>query len=79
MGTADIKKRTNVSISGALLDKAHEMGLNISSITESALEQAVRRETARRWQEENAAAISERSDWIERIGLPLADIQVLRT
>jgi antitoxin CcdA len=79
MGTPDVKKRTNISVSGALLDEAREMGLNVSGIAESALEQAVRKERARRWQMENAAAISERKDWIERNGMPLADVQVMRT
>lgn len=30
------------------------------------------------WAEENAAAIEERREWIEKNELPLADIQVLR-
>lgn len=78
MNIAHQKKRTNVSLSGPLLDEARELGLSISKIAEGALEQAVRRERARRWQEENAAAIAERQDWIDRNGLPLADVQVLR-
>ncbi|HVH02567.1 MAG TPA: type II toxin-antitoxin system CcdA family antitoxin, partial [Amaricoccus sp.] len=31
---------------------------------------------ARRWETENAEAIAERTAWIERQGLPLADLQV---
>ena len=75
---ANNEKRTNISIIGALLDEAHEMGLNISRIAGTDLEQAVHRERARRWHEENAAAISERKDWVERNGTPLAGIQVMR-
>ncbi|TFL19779.1 type II toxin-antitoxin system CcdA family antitoxin [Jannaschia formosa] len=72
------KKRANVSVSGDLLDEARALGLNISSVTERALDVAVRQERARRWREENAAALAERRDWIERNGMPLADLQVMR-
>lgn len=72
-------KRTNVSVAGDLLDEARVLGLNVSGIAEAALDAAVREKRMRRWKEENAAAIARRRDWIERNGLPLADIQLMHT
>lgn len=70
------KSRTNITIDPGLLEDARAYGLNVSSIAEQALAAAVRAETARRWEMENAEAIAERTAWIERLGPPLADLQV---
>ena len=56
-----------------------EYGLNVSAISDAALEDAVRAARARAWSRENAEAIAERKAWIEANGTPLADIQVLKT
>lgn len=70
------KSRTNITIDRGLLEDARAYGLNVSRISERALAAAVRAETARRWEAENAGAIAERAAWIERHGPPLADLQV---
>lgn len=70
------KSRTNISVDRRVLDDARAYGLNVSLISEQALAAAVRAEAARRWEAENAAAIAERAGWIERNGLPLADLQI---
>ncbi|MBP7002533.1 type II toxin-antitoxin system CcdA family antitoxin [Amaricoccus sp.] len=70
------KSRTNITVDQEILDSARAYDLNVSLISEQALAAAVRTETARRWETENAAAIAERADWIERHGLPLADLQI---
>ncbi|HVH03095.1 MAG TPA: type II toxin-antitoxin system CcdA family antitoxin [Amaricoccus sp.] len=70
------KSRTNVTVARAILEDARALGLNVSLVAEQALAVAVRAERARRWERENAAAIAERAAWIERHGLPLADLQV---
>ena len=70
------KSRTNITVDHGILEDARTYGLNVSLISEQALAAAVRAETARRWERDNAAAISERTAWIERHGLPLADVQV---
>jgi antitoxin CcdA len=70
------KSRTNITVDREILEAARTYGLNVSLISEQALAAAVRAETARRWEMENAEAIAERTAWIERHGLPLADIQV---
>jgi antitoxin CcdA len=70
------KSRTNITVDHGILEDARAYGLNVSLISEQALTAAVRAETARRWEMENAEAIAERTAWIERHGLPLADFQV---
>ncbi len=70
------KARTNITVDHAVLKDARAYGLNVSLISERALAAAVRAEGARRWEMENAEAIAERAAWIERHGLPLADVQV---
>lgn len=70
------KSRTNITVDHRILEDARTYGLNVSQISEQALAAAVRAETARRWEIENAEAITERTAWIERHGLPLADLQV---
>ena len=69
------RKRTNVSLDARLLDEARRLELNVSAVTEAALEKAVREAQARGWAEENARALAERADWIERNGMPLAKWQ----
>jgi antitoxin CcdA len=70
------KARTNVTLDAVLLREARDLELNVSSIAEAALAQAVREALARRWRTENADALSQRATWIEENGLPLADLQV---
>jgi antitoxin CcdA len=72
------KRRTNVSIEGALLDEARELGLNVSAVAEAALGAAVREARARAWAAEAAPAIARRAAWVEAHGLPLARWQLWR-
>jgi len=74
----DNKQRTNVTLNAANLAYARELGLNISAISDAALDKAVSQARAAAWAEENAAAISERRDWIAANGTPLADLQLLK-
>lgn len=73
------KRRTNVTLDADNLAAAREFGLNVSAISDVALDGAVRAARARAWAKENAGAIAERRTWIETNGTPLADIQVLKT
>ncbi len=78
MPPAARKTRTNVTLSEDLLAGARELHLNVSSIAERALEAAVRDARTARWQEDNREALAQRAVWIEKNGLPLADVQVWR-
>ncbi len=79
MQTTTDKRRTNVTLTAANLAAAREMGLNVSAISDAALAEAVRLARAEAWCTENAAAIASRRAWIEANGMPLADLQILKT
>lgn len=65
------KRATNLTIDPALLDEARRLNINLSATFEASLRDAVRREKAARWLEENRAAIQSSNEWVERHGLPL--------
>ena len=72
------KQRTNVSLDAANLAAARALGLNISAISNAALDTAVREAKAAEWARENADALAERRAWIDANGPALADLQVLK-
>jgi antitoxin CcdA len=51
------KKATNLSLSVATLDKARELGMNLSKTVDELLEKEVRRVYRAQWAERNKAAI----------------------
>ena len=63
------KKAVNLSINSDLLRQARELGVNLSKTLESELEQLIRAERARRWQEENREAIEAHNRFVEKYGL----------
>jgi post-segregation antitoxin (ccd killing protein)/DNA-binding transcriptional regulator YdaS (Cro superfamily) len=52
--------------------EARELGLDPEAIAAKAVQDAIRAEKARRWQEENSEAIEAWNAWTEANGLPLA-------
>jgi len=52
------KKATNVTINADLLQQAKSLKLNLSALSERAIEEAVRAEKKRQWQDDNAEAIA---------------------
>jgi antitoxin CcdA len=66
------KRATNVSLSETLVSEARELGINVSRACEDGLENEVRRERTKRWQEENAAGFEAWNAYVERNGVPLA-------
>jgi antitoxin CcdA len=65
-------KPTNVSLDAALVEEAKELGVNISLASARGLEEAVKEARAKRWLEENMAALESSNAWVEANGLPLA-------
>ena len=63
------KKAVNLSINGDLLRQAREMKINLSRTLEEGLEQLVREERTRRWQEENREAIEAHNRYVEQDGV----------
>jgi antitoxin CcdA len=52
--------------------EARDLGINVSRACEDGLAPEVRRERAKRWQEENAAGFDAWNTSVERNGIPLA-------
>lgn len=70
------RRPVNVTLDTGVVAAAREAGLNLSRVTEAALEAAIRRERERRWSEENRDAIEAFGEWYEREGDPLADLRL---
>jgi antitoxin CcdA len=64
-------RATNVSLDAALVEEAKELGVNISLASARGLEQAVKKARAKRWLEENKAALDAYNDYVAKHGLPL--------
>jgi antitoxin CcdA len=54
------------------VSEARALGLDPDAIAAKAVQDAIRAEKARRWQEENREAIEAQNAWIEKHGVPLA-------
>ncbi|MEQ6250687.1 type II toxin-antitoxin system CcdA family antitoxin [Sulfitobacter sp. HNIBRBA3233] len=66
------KKATNVSLDPALVERARELGVNVSAASEAGLRDAVRKA----WAEQNAASMQAWGDWLEENGDPLAQYRL---
>jgi antitoxin CcdA len=66
------KRPTNVSLSESLVAEARKLGINVSRACEDGLENEVRRERTKRWQEENTVGFEAWNAYVERNGVPLA-------
>ena len=64
-----MKRAANLSVDAELLDEAKALKINLSQTLEQALQARVREERARRWREENRAALQSYADYIERHGV----------
>ncbi len=73
MGTA-AKRKTSLTLDGAMLDDARTLGINVSAVAEAALASAVAEARQAQWLAENAAAFEAQSEWHETNGHPLAAI-----
>ncbi len=70
------RRPTNVSLDGAHLAEARELGINISQACERGLVATLAEERARRWKEENQEAMESFNRYIEANGLPLEDYRL---
>lgn len=73
MGPA-IRRKTSLTLDAQALDRARELGINVSAVAEAALVRAVDEARRAQWLEDNAEAFAAQSDWHRRHGHPLADI-----
>ena len=65
------KKATNLSLNSKVLDKARELGMNVSQTVDALLAAEVRRCYWQKWNEENKDAVAEYNARIASEGLPL--------
>ncbi|MFQ6017780.1 MAG: type II toxin-antitoxin system CcdA family antitoxin [Kiloniellaceae bacterium] len=63
------KRPTNVSLNEDLVRAAKSYGINVSSVAEAALAQAVRERTRQAWIEENSEAIEQYNDRVKSRGV----------
>ncbi|MFX0547388.1 type II toxin-antitoxin system CcdA family antitoxin [Roseovarius sp. S1116L3] len=68
------KRKTSLTLDAETLDRAKELGINVSAVAEAALLKAIAETRRKKWLAENANAFAAQSDWHERHGHPLADI-----
>ena len=66
------KKATNLSLNSKVLEKARELGMNVSQTVDALLAAEVRRCYWQKWNEENKDGVAEYNARIASEGLPLA-------
>lgn len=66
------RKAENLSLDGALVEQAKELKINISRAAEESISHAIKAERERLWRLENAEAIRQSNEYVEKHGLPLA-------
>ena len=65
------KKATHLSLNSKVLEKARELGMNVSQTVDALLAAEVRRCYWQKWNEENKDAVAEYNARIASEGLPL--------
>ena len=63
------KKATSLTINSDLLQQAKDLGINISNCLEQTLEEKVKEQKTKNWQDENKVAIEHYNKRIEEHGL----------
>ncbi len=76
MANTAIRKATNVSLDPELVIQAKELSVNVSRACEAGLAKEIKRVREERWLVENRAAIEAYNEWIDKNGLPLADLRM---
>jgi antitoxin CcdA len=63
---------TNVTLPPEVLERAKELGINLSRARERGVREEIRETEARRWADDNAELAAAYTAMVERDGLPLA-------
>ena len=67
-----LRKPANLSLDSELVSSARDLKINISRAAEDGIAAAVKAERERLWRLENAEAIRQENEYVEKHGLPLA-------
>lgn len=66
------RKPTAFALDSSLVSEANRLGIDLSEACEQGLSDAIARETAPRWETDNAGALAASNAHVEQHGLPLA-------
>jgi antitoxin CcdA len=66
------RKSTNVTLPLEVLNRAKELGINLSRASERGVREEIRETEARRWADDNTELVAAYASMVERDGLPLA-------
>lgn len=67
------RKAANLSLDNELVAQARELNVNMSKAAEEGIARAIKSERERRWRLENAEAIAEANEYVDKHGLPFAE------
>lgn len=70
-----VRRPANVSLNPLVLAEARDLGINISRACEAGLEAQIARVRRETWLRENREALEASNAYVERYGLPLADLR----
>ena len=70
------RRATSMTLDAALLDEARALGVNLSRAAEEGIAARTKAARAEAWKRENAEAITNYNDYIEKNGLPLAEYRM---
>jgi antitoxin CcdA len=66
------RKSTHVTLPPELLERAKQLGINLSRASERGVREEIQEAEARRWADDNAELIAAYTAMVDRDGLPLA-------
>jgi antitoxin CcdA len=69
------RRSTSLTLNRKLLDEGRELGVNVPRAAEDGVARAIRAARARRWREENAAAMDDYNRFIDAHGVPLSEFR----
>jgi antitoxin CcdA len=66
------RKSTNVTLPLEVMDRAKEIGINLSRASERGVREEIQETEARRWADDNSELVAAYTSMVDRDGLPLA-------
>jgi antitoxin CcdA len=66
------RKPTNVTLPPEVLERAKQLGINLSRASERGVREEIQEVEARRWADDNAELVTAYTTMVDRDGLPLA-------
>jgi antitoxin CcdA len=70
------RKSTNVTLPPEVLERAKQLGINLSRASERSVREEIQEAEARRWADDNAELVAAYTAMVDRDGLPLAKFRM---